>query len=226
MSVQIEDFSQRSEDTDELPVLSTGALRALRAADREAAAGAPDRLGESVEMLRAALQNAEQRWHGLEARLESQDRAIAQLQSALGKAIADENPGAAVPELTEVVLPLESQPAAVAWAMAADRPSPAADSLAPTDSVLLERIAALEAYINGRAGYWSAMEAELEAKELRIAELTHELRQRIAREEALEQQVSDAAGSSAGLRDELRRVQLALREIRGNGRAGGSDSPD
>jgi hypothetical protein len=73
---------------------------------------------------------------------------------------------AGVPELTEMVLPRAAVPVA-ADPSTADSGSPAAESR----SALLERIAALEAFLAGPNDRLQAIEAELSARSERIAEL-------------------------------------------------------
>jgi septal ring factor EnvC (AmiA/AmiB activator) len=191
MSRQLEESQESAERTDEFPVLSEVALLDLATKDT-------DRLDQSVETLRHALRRAEQRWRGLESRLEAQDQAIAKLQTTLGGTETVVAKPLPVPQLTETVLPLDPPPKTAAAA----------------ESEFLERIASLEAYITGRADHWHAMEEKLQSQALRISELRSELEQRITREQNLEQQLQHAGDKSEGLRDELRRLKLQLRELR------------
>jgi len=215
MAGQLEESPPQSEHTDELPVLSEEAILEFERAGPGNGTAAADRLDESVEALRAALQRAERRWLKLETRLESQDRAITELREALGELEPDSRPPPpppAVPELTEIVLMHASAPAIEADDAPAANDVPAGSG---TEQVLLERIAGLEAYITGRADRWREMEAEVEAKVLRIAELESELEQRIARERNLEQRLHDEGDRTDGLRDRLRRLDLRLQELGG-----------
>lgn len=200
-----------SEHTDELPVLSEEAI--LEFESREAASGpsANDPLESSVDALRDALDAAEQRWATLEARLETQDRAIADLQDRLipeEPLVAD-----AVPVLQAVV----TEPLA-----ALEEP---ATELKELDTVsdevrdgdghhsLLERIASLESYIAGRADRWQAMEQELTVRSRRITELEIELEQRIEREQRLEDRLHSENERANELRDKLRRTHRRLEEL-------------
>jgi chaperonin cofactor prefoldin len=239
--------SRTGSDTDELPVLSEEAIllfeappppkraskkaaktrrkkatpkKAAKAAKKttrkkeskapEAAPAAEDSLVASVETLRAALETAEKRWHTLETQLQSQDHAIAELRTALER-----------PETAE---PVPQQPAS-----APPGPTPAATDLetprappepddAADDRELLERVAALEIYIAGRADRWREMEHEVEAKTARIAELESELAQRIVREQQLEERLHHEGGRSVALRDKLRRMRRRIEQAsRDNG---------
>ncbi|HUF72537.1 MAG TPA: FHA domain-containing protein [Gammaproteobacteria bacterium] len=215
-----------ADGTDELPVLSEEAIlrfqvvTAVEAAASGKAEAAPAQtpaasengqegserpLEASLETLRATLEAAEWRWQTLENRLKSQDRAIAELKTALRRPA---DPPAATP-LPESLL--ESLPAPGAQKAEA-RDGPADDRSGERE--LLERIAALETYIAGRADRWREMEQEVDAKSGRIAELEAELAQRIAREQQLEERLHHQGGRAEALRDRLRRMNRRLEHAR------------
>jgi hypothetical protein len=181
MKGQLEESPEHLENTDELPVLSEEAvLRLELEAGARAEGGRPaDRLDSSIEALREMIERAEERWSRVEVQLEAQDRAIEELRDRLGHAgeTGEAQQSGPVPELTDVVGEHGGTSPELPQAVAV----PAADALfgnaadAGTERVLLERIAYLEAYIARRTERWRDMEAELNAKALRIAELEREL---------------------------------------------------
>jgi uncharacterized coiled-coil protein SlyX len=200
-----------SDHTDELPVLSEEAILEFESRLVAADSAADDPLESSIDALRDALDVAEQRWTALEARLETQDRAIAALQGRVSPppAFADD----AIPILQAVVPEPESVAEDPAPALEDD--ASAGDELRDGDShhSLLERIASLETYIAGRADRWQAMEQELNARSRRIAELEIELEQRIEREQRLEDRLHNENDRSNQLRDKLRRMHRRLEEL-------------
>jgi prefoldin subunit 5 len=336
MAGRVEETPPQLEPTDELPILSEHLVQEFDSAPagKTKDTGAP--LDESIDALRSALEDAESRWQKLEQRLESQDRAIAELRAALGTsdtpetsparaaldddsdpletdatvefkfklddslaaACADEEsessqsvtretatgltlasvskktspektseaPTAAqpsileqtarVPELTEIVAgkrtaiadavhasllieesaefaprlddelaedtraeaaleagTAETIPAAGDASVSAAEAGSSADTALPPSreqQALLERLASLETYIDGRAAKWQAMESELDEKAARIMELENELAQRIARQENLEKCLHDESTRADALHDRLRRAQLGL----------------
>lgn len=74
---------------------------------------------------------------------------------------------------------------------------------------LLEHIAALEAYIDGRAAKWQAMESQLDEQSAKISELELELQQRVDRENNLEQRLHLANAKAKSLNDRLRNAHLS-----------------
>jgi hypothetical protein len=76
------------------------------------------------------------------------------------------------------------------------------------EQALLERVAELEAYVNGRAEQWLAMEQALRDQETKLAELECELEQRIKREQNLEQRLLDEGAKAQALQERLRRDRL------------------
>jgi hypothetical protein len=225
--------------TDELPVLSEEAVlrferakptagaagrKAGRKAARGAASAAPEIAGgapqhpleASIETLRATLEATESRWRALEHRLQSQDRAIAELKTALRqpedppRSAPPESLHAAPPNAPEAAPPEPPRQRAEAVARI---PQAVPNGLDGTDErELLERIAALETYIAGRADRWREMEREVDAKSIRIAELEAELAQRISREQQLEQRLHAEGGRAESLRDKLRRMSRRLEQ--------------
>jgi hypothetical protein len=374
MASRIEETSAQLEPTDELPVLKADVLRGIGVASASDDSAPSDRLDETVDALREALQHAESRWQQLESRVAAQDEAIALLRRALdlpteaselqadaetpltaagevetdatvefrflidtsddaddtpavtaddaladdldiethpetdvaesdsefeaateleraaeldlaSDAATDGEPTTRVPELTDIVaadalaadeIEAAAEPAAGAIEATADPVAAAADTedvapaappmttestsggaeltgAEPTDfglagigatatasigdagidfepadvqsrelapeaklsgkeQALLERVAELEAYVNGRADKWQAMEQALEDKAATIAELEYELEQRIEREANLEQQLHDEGARADALQDRLRRASLELDE--------------
>jgi hypothetical protein len=221
MARQLEERITATERTDELSASSADAIRRFERAPAAARPAADtDSLDRSLEALRDALDAAEDRWRQLESRIEAQDRAIGDLQSAradLNQNQLDQTHAGTtvVPELTEIVL-LETlvakpdEPAAqlqVAQSLSGNAPA------AP--QALLERVAWLEAYIAGRKDYWQTMESEISAKSLRIAELELEQEQRIARERNLAERQHEQSNRSEELRDEVQRLRFRLDELRG-----------
>jgi chromosome segregation ATPase len=152
MARQLEESLHALERTDELPVLSADAVRKFENTGQTRRPESGDGLDRSLDTLRQALEDAEIRWRQLESRLEAQDRAIRRLQ--------------AVPELTEMVAHRTGLPAEI------DLPAPDG-ALEPQarEQALLERIAALEAFIAGQHDHLQALETELGDKTRRIAEL-------------------------------------------------------
>jgi chromosome segregation ATPase len=207
MAGQSEESIPALDRTDELPVLSDDSIRRLERANRVSAATAMDELDVSVDKLRAALEHAESRWQRLESRLKVQDRAIHDLNASLGGALTRMP---VVPELTDIVSVADAGPGPDS-ARAAER----AGEAAADDDVIagrairafLERIADLEGYIAGRGDRWRAMEAEVEEQKMRIGELEHELAQRIAREELLNQRLHEEATRGEGLQEKLLRLK-------------------
>lgn len=184
------------EGTDELPILSEEAVLRFRleAIDEERVVDSS--LEASVESLRDTLDSAESRWRDLESKLEQQDRAIADLRVALGR-----------PDRTVKVEKPQANDKGT------ERPEPAQqpeDRAASEQQALLERIAALETYIAGRADRWREMEHELNTKAMRIAELEAELGQRIQREQRLEDRLHDAGDHSQTLRTKVRQLSRLL----------------
>lgn len=220
-----------TDGTDELPVLSDEAIlrfQLTNAVEAEAPDEAkavpvkpaddpePDHdadarpLEGSLETLRATLEAAERRWQALERRLKSQDRAIAELKTALHRP----------PDPPAALRAVVTAPPAVHGTLPEAAPPPKARNTEAEDSQLdqrnggerelLERIAALETYIAGRADHWREMEQEVGAKSTRIAELEAELAQRIAREQQLEERLHLQGGRAEALRDKLRRMNRRL----------------
>jgi len=152
MARQLEESLHALDRTDELPVLPADAVRKFESTGQTRRPEPGDGLDRSLDTLRQALEDAEMRWRQLESRLEAEDRAIRRLQ--------------AVPELTEMVANKTGLPAVI------DSPAPdsALDTLAG-EQALLERIAALEAFIAGQHDRLQALATELSAKTRRIAEL-------------------------------------------------------
>jgi len=187
--------------TDELPVLSEEAILKFELLEVDSPTADPDPLESSLEALRQALDQAEQRWSALESKLETQDHAITELKECLGEPSPQDNQTAAA---TEAAQP---EPAAVADAASYPEDEPGADS------ATLERIASLESYIAGRADRWQEMDQELSAKTRRIAELESELEQRIAREQGLEERLHNEGNRSNELRDKLRRMHRQLEDV-------------
>jgi len=212
MARQFDDPQLHLEATDELPVLSGADIHQFERNRRSAVSHQTvDRLDQSVESLRQALENADLRWRELEARLEDQDRAIERLNDSLGRTGAAPAPPdvtsaeAALPELTEIV----TTEIVRGHDSVAAAPEPEVGD-SPAEIAFLERIAGLESYIAGRADRWRAMEADLAIKARRISELEAELDQRIAREDKLAQRIHDEVDRSDGLRSQLRRLNLRL----------------
>jgi FHA domain len=188
-----------------------------------------DTLVSAVETLRSALAAAEGRWLELENQLRSQDRAITELRTSLKQTGADavgleSLDATARPKAPDVAA---SEPVAAPERKAGAEANPVAaeaDGVAPvTDGIpsddhdaddreLLERIAALEIYIAGRADRWRDMEQEVEAKNTRIAELEAELSQRIVREQQLEERLHHEGDRSIALRDKLRRMRRLIEQ--------------
>lgn len=196
MAVKIHNPNLEDEQTDEYPILTEEAF-AQHQASRAEDASAPG-LDHSVETLRQTLEDAERRWTRLEARLEFQDRAIRELRRLIGEHGEVASALEAIPELTEVFV--ETPETAVETPI----PETRRDEPAPPNQALLERIAALEAYIEGRTERWREMEHELEAGRRRIAELEQELAQRVGRELDLEQRLHEESSRLRQLRDKLR----------------------
>jgi len=161
MARQAEEPVPATEQTDELPALSADAFRPTTG----------DALDRSIEALRETLESAERRWRTLESRIEDQDRNIRELKEQLRLAASDRFEAtdprlAGVPELTEIVSPAATVPAA------AEAPAPGSALVADADpAALLARIAALEAYIAGQNDHLRAVETELDASTRRIAAL-------------------------------------------------------
>ena len=185
MTGKLEDSQADIDSTDELPVLSEDVLVTL---DREiGSVDAPgdDPLAAAVDTLRDALERAETRWAGLKALY--------------------------VPELTDYVVerpvPDRRQEAAAGTA------APTRQAASRSERALLERIAALESYIAGRADHWQAMEDELAARAARIDELEQELAQRVDRERNLVERLHDEGDKLRELRDRLRRMTRRLETV-------------
>jgi hypothetical protein len=204
-----------SDHTDELPILSEEAVLDLEklSVAADSATDVPlessDPLESSIDALRDALEIAERRWAALEARLETQDRAIAALQDRVSP------PPAFVDDpILQAAVP-EPESSAEDSAPALDGDTRADDDIREGDSQhsLLERIASLETYIAGRADRWQAMEQELNARSRRITELEIELEQRIEREQRLEDRLHNENDRSNQLRDKLRRMHRRLEEL-------------
>ena len=155
MARQVEGYLPAIERTDELPALTVDAL------DR------------SIEALRETLEQAETRWHRLESRLADQDRAIRELRDELWRTNSGRPEprgirSSGVPELTEIVKSVATKPGTVAGDLSV------LGSRAPGDThpgALLERIAALEAFIAGQNDHLEAVEAQLVISRQRVAEL-------------------------------------------------------
>jgi hypothetical protein len=228
-----------TDGTDELPILSEESI--LEFDSRRARPGMPaedpvkDPLESTIDALRDALDLAERRWTALEARVESQDQAIAGLTGHLRPA---EAPLAqAIPILHAVVskpppvvrpadLPVnepvdeaafdtESSATAVEVEVEVEVESDIdMDDPDPSDSkhLLLEKIASLESYIAGRADRWQEMEQEIDARARRITELEIELEQRIEREQRLQDRLHNENDRANELRDKLRRMHRRIEE--------------
>ena len=173
MARQLEESLPALERTDELPALATNLTRNHEPGIPAFRPETGDALDRSLEALRETLVQAETRWQQLEARLADQDRAIRDLQDKLLRANSKRFPAvdfhsSGVPELTEIV----TAAAAVPEAAAGDPPAPAGNPATGSNpAALLERIAALEAFIAGQNDHLAAVEAELLAARQRIAEL-------------------------------------------------------
>lgn len=227
MARQSEDSVPASERTDELPALSAEAIRRFELTGRSDNAVMTQDLDESLEKLRDALDQAEERWLRLENRIGEQDGAIARLRTELQQRSMQSRGEpqllAGVPELTEVVAaPLPAAAPASVPAGTGKSPSapPGPDSgssaISQAEQALLERIACLEAYIAGRSDHWHEMEAEVEARGRRIAELELELEQRIVREQTLTERLQAAGDRSDGFRDQIRRMHLRIESLEGD----------
>lgn len=173
MARQAEGTLPEGERTDELPALSGEAVRRLELGGHGFRAESTDALDRSLEALRDTLEHTETRWRQLESRLADQDRAIRELQDELSLARSDrfarpDFHSAGVPELTEIVTSAATVPTAAAGDPPDAQRALAADS---SPAALLERIAALEAYIAGQNDHLQAVETELNATTQRIAEL-------------------------------------------------------
>lgn len=160
--------------TDELPVLSVDAIleyeRGITRQSRRAVS-----LTDAIESLLSALENADRRWRSLEAKLDTQNRAIAELQRRLE--------GESVDEVTRTSIPADdaapSDHPAIGFAPPIAPVSDDADAVTHEEKILLDRIASLESYIAERSDRWQQMENELSNNTLRIAELEVELAERL-----------------------------------------------
>lgn len=203
-----------SDYTDELPVLSEDAVLEIDSRSTDARSAADDPLESAVDALRDALEVAEQRWAALEARLEAQDLAIADLRDRVSPGVTSFADAIPVLEAVVIAPANESAPVTEAIVSAADNDR---DSDIEPDSDshhgLLERIASLEAYIAGRADRWQAMEQELSSRSRRNTELEIELEQRIEREQRLEDRLHNENDRSNELRNKLRRMHRRLEEF-------------
>ena len=171
MARQTEESLPPLERTDELPALSADALRRLDQGGVTYRPDTADALDRSLEALRETLESAERRWRELESRLEEQAGAIRELQNELSRAnsqraVSSDTLWAGVPELTEMVV------RRAAGSDADDQAEASAGLLAgESRTALLERIAALEAFIAGQNDRLQAVETELSARSERLAEL-------------------------------------------------------
>lgn len=161
MARQVEGTLAAIERTGEQPALTASAMNKSEAGGTAFRAETADALDRSIEALRETLELAETRWHRLESRLADQDRAIRELRARDIRA-------SRVPELTEIVKSVAAVPEAAAGSPSALAGRATADA---DQAALLDRIAALEAFIAGQNDHLEAVEAELVNSRQRIAEL-------------------------------------------------------